>query len=533
MKLWPSRTSPADGDVPSPGLTRSQLERMLAKRDGTLRLLVMVVAFLSLFAVITGSFALLRVQSSLAEARRSEALAFADAKQLAENLDRGITAAPGTESNPNGTLPAWRDPRDVRWYAYEQQFAYAIKKPRVSSLLDAGQQDLLPSYYRVTVDARDKALRTYEYANPHALLLGSMDAAFVLLWLLPLGWIASTIAVGASERERHMIEPLAATGVWLGGLWARRILLRVAALLVPFLLVTNAAVLLMALVQDGPLLANLGEALLDLAGWNALSLLYAGFWAALLLVAAARGSGTSRNAATLATLYVGLLVLGPALATFVARTVHPAPTRHAYVQAMRDATDQVTREADKLQEQWIREHPALLPPGQDSSKVDWPSTRLLRLNVLEQRTLPIEQNYADAVAAQAEIVSGFETVLPPLLIQDALNRITGTDSARHTEFLERVGTYHRELRAWFFPKMLAMLKAGASAPKKFEAHADWPRFEPVAARNPLWTSGFFEKAALLVLASLILVALGLGRRSWRSRPSSNPSYPVTGEEPVG
>jgi ABC-2 type transport system permease protein len=101
------------------------------------------------------------------------------------------------------TVSAFADPRNPDGVGRSLGARYAILPPSPLAALAIGQSDLLPYYFKVTTDARETMLAAFEIENPHRLLTGRFDLAFVVVYLYPLLILALTYNLLSSERSRE------------------------------------------------------------------------------------------------------------------------------------------------------------------------------------------------------------------------------------------------------------------------------------------------------------------------------------------
>jgi ABC-2 type transport system permease protein len=101
------------------------------------------------------------------------------------------------------------------------------------------------------------------------------------------------------------------------------------------------------------------------------------------------------------------------------------------------------------------------------------------------------------------MVARLRLLSPAILMQDALNDLSGTGVARHQHFLQQVGQFHERWRSYFVP--LIFRKA------QVERYETLPTFsfvdEPVASI----ASRVVESIALMLLPAVVLFAFGLMR----------------------
>ena len=81
--------------------------------------------------------------------------------------------------------------------------------------LALGQSDTLPDHYPLTAHAAYSFMNTTDIVNPNNLLAGSFDAAFVMVFVLPVFIIALVFDLLSREKERGLLALTVAHGVSL------------------------------------------------------------------------------------------------------------------------------------------------------------------------------------------------------------------------------------------------------------------------------------------------------------------------------
>ena len=103
---------------------------------------------------------------------------------------------------------------------------YAAMPPAPLAALAIGQSDLLPYYFRVSTDARENIMSATELENPHRLLTGRFDLAFVLIYLYPLLILGITYNLLSAEKEEGTLALALSQPVSLRTLIAGKVALR-------------------------------------------------------------------------------------------------------------------------------------------------------------------------------------------------------------------------------------------------------------------------------------------------------------------
>jgi ABC-2 type transport system permease protein len=111
---------------------------------------------------------------------------------------------------------------------------------------------------------------------------------------------------------------------------------------------------------------------------------------------------------------------------------------------------------------------------------------------------PVLDRYEQQLAAQQQVVNRLRFLSPAILMQDALNDISGTGTPRHRHFMAQVAAYHSAWRDYFVPLIFRRAQ--------LTSYAELPAFryseEPVGAvagRVSVALIGLAVTAGLLAL----------------------------------
>lgn len=368
---------------------------------------------------------------------------------------------------------------------------YATLPPGPLASLAIGQSDLLPYYFRISTDARENIVAATEIENPQRLLVGRFDLAFVLIFLYPLLILAITFNMVSAEKEQGTLALALSQPVSLATLVTGKVTLR-ALLLVGVVLVVAVA----ALLVTGTSLAAPGAAA-RLALWIAVVAAYGAFWFSLAVFVSSLGRTSATTATLLASAWLVLVVLLPSLFNLAVTTLYPVPSRVEMVQATREASDEANAEGSKLLAAYYEDHPELAVGGADQAMNDFNVIRVAVNDDVERRVRPVIERYESQIRRQQRAIDGLRFLSPAVLVQDALNDVSGTGVARHRRFMDQVTAYHTEWRGYFTP--LVFQKA------RLTTLDQTPRFrfdeEPTAD---------VARRVVVALAGLALPALALG-----------------------
>jgi ABC-2 type transport system permease protein len=373
-------------------------------------------------------------QQAIAEAQQEETERFQKHEREIARINR-----------ENATVSPFADPRNPDAVGRSLGARYAVLPPTPLAPLAVGQSDLLPYYFKMTTDAKETVLAATELENPHRLLAGRFDLAFVLIYLYPLLILALTYNLLSSEKEQGTLVLALSQPVSLRTLATGKIAVRFAVFVV--------AVVAMSLVAMTVAGVDLGAGgvLPRLVLWLGAVMSYGLFWFALAAVVASFGKPSATNAMVLAALWLLLVIMVPSILSMITTTLYPVPSRVEMIQAMRVASDEANAEGSKLLAQYYEDHPELASGDEQQAMTDFNLVRVAVNSEVGRRVRPVLDRYTRQLAAQQRIVERARFLSPAILLQDALNDVSGTGVARHREFVSQVEAYHERWRDYFVP----------------------------------------------------------------------------------
>lgn len=426
---------------------------------------------------------------------QTQALASAQDEEAARYAR--ITAQIVSLSEPGAKISPFADPRNPTSFGGRLGPRYAALPPAPLAPLSIGQSDLLPYYFKVSTDARENIVSATEIENPSRLLAGRFDLTFVLIYFYPLLILALSYGMLSAEKEQGTLAMALSQPVALRTLAAGKVVLR-AGVVIGLVVIISAA----AMFASGVDLAAPG-ALARLALWVAAVTAYGLFWFALAIWVAALGRNSTTNATILATAWLVLVVMTPSLFNLVATRLYPVPSRVEMVQATREASDEANKAGSQLLARYYEDHPELATGDPDQAMNDFNIVRVAVNDDVERRVRPLVDRYEAQVAAQQALVDRLQFLSPAILMQNALNDVAGTGTARHRHFMAQVDAFHAAWRGHFVPLIFAKQTiASLDAVPRFRF--DEEPTAAVAARVGLGLLG-------LSIPAVLLAAFGLGR----------------------
>ncbi|TXG00830.1 ABC transporter permease subunit [Massilia arenae] len=262
--------------------------------------------------------------------------------------------------------------------------------------------------------------------NPAVLAAGRFDLAFAIVWLLPLLVLAGSFDLFAAERERGMAPWLLSQPIAPAHLLAAKAAARALLLALPLAAIVVATLAFAS--EAGP------TALLQAGG---LVLLYALFW----LVLALFVNLVARNAAQAALgclgAWLALVVLLPALALGVADLAAPPVSQAERANALRAKAMQARAEL----------RTAVAPDRVPAPNIpDSLRRRALEVERGERLIQEALQPYRAQQAQRLAWLDGLRVVSPAIALQDALERLAGSDAGRALRFQDQAHGFLLEVR---------------------------------------------------------------------------------------
>lgn len=381
-------------------------------------------------------------------------------------------------------------------------FRYAAKPQLPFDFAVTGISDLQADMLKVSTEPVEDWLHAHEWENPHRLFHGRFDLAFVLTFLLPLAVVALVSPVLSEERDRGILPILQTQGFGL----RRILLLKLAVRHAAITTVVCAAFAVFGAITLAARPLPLG---LMLADGLLLSFLTATYLAAWFLVAGVVVSflrGSAFSTGLLTGLWACLLVLLPAAVNLTLDTAADGPSRFAYTDRLREATQEAEDAAAEAMGQYYHDHPELFGRDDQGSMVNYSIGRTAVMLDVEQRVADMADAFRQSQEQRRSHYGRVAPILFPLYYQSGLMDLAGTGMDRHLHFLDEVSRYHRLYRTFFFERIVRG--------ERFVDFRRIPRFsyheELLADR---WGRLVVSAAWMLLLPSL---AFGLRLMCWRN-----------------
>lgn len=310
--------------------------------------------------------------------------------------------------------------------------------PSDTAFLALGMRDSAPYVLRVRALGLQAQLYEGEVFNPELTLPGRFDFAFVLIYLAPLFVIALLHDLVSSERQSGRLRLLLSLPDG-ARVWRRRVLLRYG-----LLFVCLAAPAAIGAAVAGMALGTLGMVLIVVAS-------YLAFWGGLALSVATRGWRSVANATALMGTWVLLTLVLPTLANVVLVRAIPVHQGVDLMLAQRQAVHgawEIPREV--TMQRFFTSHP------------EWKNTAPLPAGFHWKWYFAFHQVGDDSVADQAQAYRAdllarqawsdrIGWLMPGVGAQAALHQFASTDLPAQLAYQDRIGQFHRQIRAFYYP----------------------------------------------------------------------------------
>jgi ABC-2 type transport system permease protein len=399
-------------------------ELRLLRREGVAAWALAGLWLLLVAAALNGR-ALLAAQDAASAQLDGEAATLVEA--LAAQAGRGV--------------PAAQDPGSVGFSVLTRP----VSLPQAPlAPLAIGQGDLLPARYELTARGAHHFLARAELDSPLRLAIGNFDAAFVIVWLLPLLAIGLSYGIVSGERERGVLALAVAAGAspsrFVLGKWWSRVVLVVGCIWLATLFAGAV----------GGVLARPGAGLL-LFFWAGISTLYALFWFVLALWLNAGPGSSERNAMALIGVWLVFVILAPAMTNLAATTLFAAPSRVNLTTELREATEAADREAAAARDRYFFDHPEM-QAGEMDTRAYFASVARSEASIAREM-LPLLQAFDAQSLRQQRLVALLQYCSPGTLAYQALTTLAGSDGARHREFRAQVLSFHGDWTRFFVARL--------------------------------------------------------------------------------
>ncbi len=420
-----------------------KFEWMQLQRDRWVVILMVIFLTLCFFAASNGKKKVNIRQSEIATSQSIVEEYDSNSKKIIDSLNAGL--------NPD--VSPWTNPQRLSVVGNKGARVAAMPAARLA-FVATGQSDLFTHAVKPTLTGDSYMLSFTEMSNPVQLLFGSFDLAFLCIYLLPLLVLGFSYNVLSSEKELGSLRLMLAQPVsmynWLLNKLALRFMIMTAIVWVS---------ILAAMLVNGVQLIN------EMGGIVQLLLLvavYIMFWFVVALIVNAFGKSSGMNAVVIISVWVGLVLLLPAILSQTGSSIYPIPSRINMINEMRAAQAETTAKADTILQNFYRDHPELAQTTADENSYSYYLKFFTSQDVIKEEVSPVLDEYSSKLKAQQGFVSSLRFLSPSLMVQNAFNDLAGTSSQHYESYREQVVRYTEEWRNYFLPRMFRDEKMKAS-----------------------------------------------------------------------
>ncbi len=324
-----------------------------------------------------------------------------------------------------------------------------VLPPAPLAAVSIGQSDIYPFSTSVNLmTEKNDLFQEYEQDNPLTLLTGKFDLAFVLVFIFPLLILALAYNLLSAERENGTLSlTMANAAVSVKKIVAGKVLSRLSVVLSLAIGFSLIGLLLSGI--DITAAENLSRVALFVAA----IICYAMFWFAVAVMVNAVGFSSAANATIVGGVWVMVSVIAPSFLNLAATTLHPVPSRLEFISKIREADNQTRSEGEKFLKSYYADHPELAPP--DGLTQSQASQRFYAIRQERQkRLMPEVEQFDRQLAAQQALVARYRILSPAVVMQETLNDIAGTSTARQRYYVAQIRETIGALQDFLVPKLM-------------------------------------------------------------------------------
>jgi ABC-2 type transport system permease protein len=343
----------------------------------------------------------------------------------------------------------WDDPTFAYNTARNEGPKYAVKTPFALQLLNVGQSDVQPFYYKVYINKKQYLTFESEIENSFLQFVGNFDFAFVVIYLFPLLIIVFSYDVLSSEKEQGTWVLLKTSNQSI----AQMILCRLG---IRYILFTGFFWLMVTPVM----IAFIGSSFLLTRNWYwmvAEVSLYFAFWFALALLVNSFAMSSNANAMVLIFIWLFTGIIIPNLLQIGLNHLYPIPSRIDMLTAERDAINKyfekdgqdLTKEVFSSPRAMIRQASIVTPEMVYGYGVIVYKSQEIK----DQASEVAEGKLYRQIENQQEAIRRLQVLSPALMLQEELSALSGSHWHQFNEFSKDTDTFRKKTQQFYYPKM--------------------------------------------------------------------------------
>jgi ABC-2 type transport system permease protein len=387
-------------------------ELKLLIRNKWLPILSLLLLISFVFATYNGNYRTKKRIEQIASIEAKVMESDANMLKLLDSVEKGMEVKTNPRRIPNTPMAiGYQHPRTV------------TMPPNGMSAIAIGQSDIFSDIIMpVTVDD-DFSIDFTEMTSSVQLLFGSFDLTFVIIYLLPLLIIAFSYNILSAEKERGALRLLASQPISIYKWIFQKMILRFGWL---------SVIMIIALIISF-LISGIDLFQIQFIWLIGLILVYMLFWFSLSFLINLVGSSSAKNAAYLIGLWVFFVLLVPSAINQIANSFYPTPSRNKMVNTMRTLKVDVSKKQDKVLDHYLRDHPELAAKEGEGNYSFW-HKYMASMDLVAKEIDPLFSLYDEQLKGQQAYVNKWIWLSPSLIINKAMNRISGNSTVDYQNF---------------------------------------------------------------------------------------------------
>lgn len=365
--------------------------------------------------------------------------------------------------------------------------AQPVLPPGAMAPLSIGQAEAYP--YTADVVALGDYSQLFKHVwadigNPAVRAAGRFDLAFVIVFLLPLIILAVTYDLWSRERERGIAAMVLSQPISAGQLMVVKALVRGCVVLLPTLGI------IVAVAAGAGARSPTGLATLALVVFA-----YSCFWLAVALLIGFFARRTTEAAIAAGAVWLLIVVMAPSLTLAAVNLIAPPPSQMQFATEMKAQMKDISRR----QQLYHVSHPAPArspPPTIPDQVRDAYADRV----AADRAVAPLIASQAQAADAHHHALDSVRFFLPSVAVQDALDRIAGSDADRALAFQIQVAAFWQERR------QLHKVYLDRDSPQTLAEYEELPRFQFIETGGDVQRAIFVDVAAVFIATLILLIA---------------------------
>ena len=343
----------------------------------------------------------------------------------------------------------WDDPTFAYNTARNEGPKYAVKKPFALQVVNVGQSDVQPFYYKVYINKKQYLTYESEIENSFLQFIGNFDFAFVVIYLFPLLIIVFSYNVLSSEKEQGTWVLLKTSNQSIAQMIFCRIGIRYVLFTIFFWLIVTPF-----------LISQIGTAFLATTNWFWLVgfvSLYFAFWFAVSFLINGFSMSSNVNAMVLIFIWLFTGIIVPNLLQVGLSSIYPIPSRIDMLTEERNAINkyfekdgqELTRDVFSSPRAMIRQASIVTPEMVYGYGVIVYKSQEIK----DAATAFAEGKLYGQIEKQQKAISRLQLLSPALMMQEELSALSGTHWHQFNRFSMDVDEFRKETQRFYYPKM--------------------------------------------------------------------------------